>query len=421
VPQSNGADAHDPSEAGAGRNTHAPLATPNVARTAAKAPVPTILQVVPRLDLGGVERGAIEIADAIVKAGGRALVASAGGRLERRLAAAGGELVRLPMASKKPWVIWRNAAKLTQVATALGVDVIHARSRAPAWSAWLAARRAGVPFVTTYHGVYNEDFPGKRLYNSVMAKGDPVIAISDYVAGIVKERHGVPDERLVVIPRGADTNQFREEAVGEARVVKLASAWGVGDDSRPVLLLPGRLTRWKGQEHAIEAARILKAERGPGAFQLIMVGDDGGSGFEETLFKRMREERVLDCVKLAGRCDDMAAAYLISALVLSTSIEPEAFGRVAVEAQAMGRPVVATAHGGACETVADGESGWLYPPGDARALAEAIGKALDLDPSQRAHMGLAGRARVHSRFTVRQMQQATLAVYERVMGKSFKR
>ncbi len=361
------------------------------------------------------------MAEAIVKAGGRALIASEGGRLERSLASVGGELVHLQMASKKPWTIWRNAAKLEQVVAEYDVDLIHARSRAPAWSAYLAAQRSGVPFVTTYHGVYNEDFPGKRLYNSVMAKGDPVIAISQHVAEIVRSQHGVPDERIVIIPRGADTRQFSEEAVGEQRVVSLAEAWDVGDDSRPVVLLPGRLTRWKGQEHAIEAAAILKAERGADAFQLVMVGDDGGSGFQNKLIDQMREAKALDCVKLVGRCDDMAAAYLISALVLSTSIEPEAFGRVAVEAQAMGRPVVATAHGGSCETVAEGEGGWLYPPGDAAALAAAIGKTLDLDPSQRAHMGLAGRARAHSRFTVRQMQEATLDVYERAMAKNFRR
>ncbi len=390
-------------------------------KPAPRRPTATILQVVPQMNLGGVERGAIEMADAIVRAGGRALVASEGGRLERRLAAVGGELVRLPMASKKPWVIWRNAAKLERVIAELGVDLVHARSRAPAWSAYLAAKRAGVPFVTTYHGVYNEDFPGKRLYNSVMAKGVPVIAISDHVAEIVRVRHGVPEERMVIIPRGADTTQFSEDAVSEQRVVSLAEAWGVGDDSRPVVLLPGRLTRWKGQEHAIAAAAILKAQRGADAFQMIIVGDDGGSGFQDKLIGQMRDAKVLECVKLVGRCDDMAAAYLISALVLSTSIEPEAFGRVAVEAQAMGRPVVATAHGGSCETVADGETGWLYAPGDAAALAEAIGKALDLDPSQRAHMGMAGRARVNARYTVRQMQEATLKVYERAMGKSFGR
>lgn len=384
-------------------------------------PSATILQVVPRLNLGGVERGAIEMAEAIVQAGGRALVASEGGRLERRLTSVGGELVRLPMASKNPLVIRANARRLEEVATEMGVDLIHARSRAPAWSAYLAAKALGVPFVTTYHGVYNEDFPFKRRYNEVMAKGDPVIAISDHVARIVRERHGVPEDRMVTIPRGADTQQFSEEAVNEQRVVALTEAWGVGDDSRPVVLLPGRLTRWKGQEHAIEAAALLKAERGADAFQLIIVGDDGGSGFQDKLISQIRDAKVMECVKLVGRCDDMAAAYLISALVLSTSIEPEAFGRVAVEAQAMGRPVVATRHGGACETVVEGEGGWLYTPGDAQTLAEAIGKALDLDPSQRAHMGMAGRARVHSRYTVRQMQDATLAVYERAMGKPFRR
>ncbi len=379
----------------------------------------TVLQVLPRLDLGGVERGTLEIARAIVDAGGRALVASAGGRLGVRLAAMGAELVEGPFASKNPLTMAANAWRLLRVIREEGVDVIHARSRAPAWSAWAAARRAGAPFVTTWHGVYSESGPFKRLYNGVMCRGRPTIAISDFVAELIRDRHDLDPTHIVTIPRGADVAAFAEEAVSAQRAIAVAREWGLVEDPRPVALLPGRLSGWKGQGDFVEAAALLKARRGASDFLFVIVGDDGGSGLAEKLIERARALDALDVVRLAPACDDMPAAYKLAAVVVSASTKPEAFGRVAVEAQAMGRPVVASDHGGARETVEDGRTGFLYPPGDAQALAEAVDRVLSLDASGRAHMGMAGRARVASRFTVNAMQNATLAVYERAAGRTF--
>jgi glycosyltransferase involved in cell wall biosynthesis len=378
----------------------------------------TILQVLPRLDLGGVERGAVEIARAVIDAGGRALVASEGGRLAGRLEAYGAELVEGPFASKRPWTILANAARLARVIRAEGVDVVHARSRAPAWSAWLAARRSGAPFVTTWHGVYSENGPFKRLYNSVMAKGRPTIAISDFIADLIVRRYGVDPAHVVTIPRGADVAQFSEALVSPERAAALARSWGVVEDPRPVVMLPGRMSRWKGQGDFVAAAARLKAVRGPD-FLFLIVGDDDGSGMGERMLDRARDLGALDVVKLVGVCDDMPAAYKLASVVVSASTEPEAFGRVAVEAQAMGRPVIASAHGGALETVEHERTGWLYPPGDPDALARAVDAALTLDPSARAHMGMAGRARVASRYTVAAMQRATLDVYEKAAGRTF--
>lgn len=378
-----------------------------------------MLQVVPRLDTGGVERGTLEIAEAICAAGGRALVATSGGQLEFRIARAGGEIFPMNVDSKNPATMWQNGRLMRRLIREERVDIVHARSRAPAWSAYWATRWTGTPFVTTYHGVYKEDFPLKRFYNSVMARGRPVIAISDFVRDLIAERHRVAGGHIVTIPRGADVQVFSEEAVGNERAVKLAEGWGLVEDPRAIVLMPGRLTRWKGAESLIDAAARLKELRGPD-FAVLLVGDDYGSGFRTTLRKRIEATRTGDVVYLVGECQDMPAAYKLSSVVVSASTEPEAFGRVMVEAQAMSRPVIATAHGGARETVAHGESGWLYPPGDSEALAATIHQALNMDPSARAHMGLAGRARVHARYTTAAMQRATLDLYERVAGRTFR-
>ncbi len=374
-----------------------------------------ILQLTPSLNSGGVERGTVDIARAIAATGGRALVASAGGRMEAALRRAGGELIRLEIGAKNPARILRNAARLARIVRREGVDVIHARSRAPAWAGLLAAKWTGCAFVTTYHGVYRENAPFKRLYNSVMARGRPTIAVSAFIADLIRTRH--PRAEVVTIPRGADLSVFDEERVSAQRTIAQARAWGVVEDTRPIILLPGRLTRWKGQEHMIDAAALLRARRGAADFLCALVGGDLSSPYAHELERRIAAAGLTDCVRLVGHCDDMAAAYKLAAVVVSASTEPEAFGRVAIEAQAMGRPIIATAHGGALETVEHGKSGWLYPPGDAAALAEAADAALSLDESGRAHMGLAGKARVVSRFSLAKMGRDTLEVYRRAAGR----
>ena len=372
----------------------------------------------PRLEMGGVERGTLEIVEAIADAGGRPLVATAGGQLEFRVERAGGEIFHMNADAKNPATLWQNARLMKRLIREEGVDVVHARSRAPAWSAYWATRQTGTPFVTTYHGTYNEDIVGKRVYNSVMARGRPVIAISDFIYNLIRERHRVPEDQIVTIPRGADISVFSEEIVGNERSITLAASWGIVEDPRAIVLMPGRLTRWKGGESVIDAAARLKAMRGPD-FLVVFVGDDDDSGFAGVLEKRIEQTGTGDVVRLTGACSDMAAAYKLSSVVISASVEPEAFGRVVVEAQAMSRPVIATAHGGARETVSHGVSGWLYPPGDDEVLAATIHQALEMDPSDRAHMGLAGRARIHSNYTVSAMQRATLRVYEQVAGRTF--
>lgn len=408
---------------GAGFGAEAPTGVSSLGYSdtveASKGPKPlTVLQVVPRLDVGGVERTTLEIAEAICAAGGRALVATAGGQLEFRIQRAGGEIVHMNADSKNPLTMWQNARLMRKLIRETGVDIVHARSRAPAWSAYWATRSTGTPFVTTFHGTYNERFGLKRIYNSVMSKGRPIIANSDFIRRLVIERYRVPEEQIVTIPRGADIGVFSEESVGNERAIKLAESWGLIEDPRAIVLMPGRLTRWKGGESMIDAAAQLKKMRGSD-FAVLLVGDDNDNAFRDVLQKRIDATGTGDVVYLTGGCSDMAAAYKLSSVVVSASIEPEAFGRVVVEAQSMSRPVIATSHGGARETVAHGESGWLYPPGDSEVLAATIHQALEMDPSERAHMGLAGRARIHTSYTVSSMQRATLDVYEQVAGRTF--
>ncbi|WP_309139619.1 glycosyltransferase family 4 protein [Siccirubricoccus sp. G192] len=325
----------------------------------------TILQVLPALVSGGVERGTLEIAEALLAAGCRALVASAGGPLVGPLERLGARHVTLPLGTKSPAGIWRNAAALTALARAEGVAIIHARSRAPAWSALLAARRAGAHFVTTYHGTYNEGFPGKRLYNSIMARGERVIAISEFIAAHIQARHGTDPARIRVIPRGVDPARFDPAAVTPARVAALRQAWNV-PEGRPAVMLPGRLTRWKGQAVLLDAMPLLPPE-----VMVLLVGAGAGNGgFRDELASRVANAGLGERVRLCGHAEDMPAALLLADVVVHASTDPEAFGRTVIEAQAMARPVIAADLGAPRETVLEGETGWRVPPGRPRRTGQ---------------------------------------------------
>ena len=371
---------------------------------------PAILQVLPRLVTGGVERGTVELAQALVAPGWRAVVASAGGPMVREIERAGGVHVALPLASKNPFVMRANIARLERVIAQHGIDIVHARSRAPAWSALAAARRRGAHFVTTFHNAYGARTWLKRRYNAVMARGERVIAISDFVARHVHDTYGVPWEKIITIPRGVDLVRFDPDHTSADRMIRLATEWGL-PDGVPVVMLPGRLARWKGHRVLIEALRRL----GRGALHCLIVGS-GSERYRAELERDVAKNPPRCTVRVHDECRDIAAAYMLADVVVSPSTDPEGFGRVIVEAQAMGRPVIATAHGGAAETVIDGETGLLVPPGDADALAAALAEAMDLPPA--ARLALAERAIAHIRqnFTVERMTSSTIAVYEDVLG-----
>jgi glycosyltransferase involved in cell wall biosynthesis len=376
----------------------------------------TLLQVVPELETGGAEQTTIDVARAVIVAGGKALVATRGGRMAARLESDGGRLAQMPVQSKNPLVMLGNAARLVDLIRTENVSLVHARSRAPAFAALWAARTTDTPFVATYHGVYKAQSSLKRWYNAVMTRGDLVIANSDYTREHVLAEHPVDPDKVLTIPRGVDLDRFNPSWVTADRIDGLRDGWGIeAGDRRTRLLLAGRLTRIKGHLTIIEAARRMKAG-GRNDFLILFAGDDQGrTGYGEELAKAVADAGLTEQIRIVGHCDDMPAAYLLADIAILPTTVPESFGRAAVEPQAMGRPVIASNHGGTTETVADGVSGWLVPPGDAAAWAAAMIRAIDLGPGKRAEMGQAGMNRTRQLYRVDAMCAATLAAYERVL------
>ena len=375
---------------------------------------PAILQVVPRLDTGGAERATVDIAAGLERAGVVALVASEGGRMVGELESGGGEWIAMPLDSKSPLALVANARRLATLIRARGVKLVHARSRAAAWSALWAARAEHVAFVTTFHGAYSAGSAPKRLYNSVMLRGDAVIANSQWTAEHIRTTYSFQPERLVVIPRGVDLERFDPARVSRDRLERLRQSWGVRD-SETVVLLPGRITRWKGQLVFVEA--LAKLVQNGGQVRAVLAGDAQGRDAYLTEVKRsIGRNGLADIVAIAGHVQDMAAAYCAADIVVSASTDPEAFGRVAAEASAMQRPVIATDHGGARETIVSGVSGLLVPPGDAAALAVALEELLQAGSEARSAMGVHGREHVVKNFSLARMTADTLALYRALLG-----
>lgn len=379
----------------------------------------TILQVIPHLSAGGAERTTVEIAEALKAAGAKAIVASVGGRLEGELTRAGAQIERIDsLASKNPVTIYGNATVLSKIITKHKVDLIHARSRAPAWSALWASRRMKKPFVTTYHGVYNAKSAPKRLYNSVMARGDAIIANSNYTAAHVVSQYPDAASRIVTIHRGVDIAKFSPDAILPSRKAALAKDWRLpAENPGAVILLPARMTGWKGHREAIAAAALLKV-RNPQPWRMIFAGDEQGrESYLQELAQLITQHGLDDRIAMVGHCDDMPAAFALADIVIAPSNEPEAFGRVAAEAGAMGVPAIGSNIGAQGEIIVDGQTGFVTPPLDPAALAAAIGNLLDRGPGGRKAMGEGAMVRVRKNFTTAALQQATLAVYERLMGR----
>lgn len=371
---------------------------------------PAVLQILPSLVSGGAERGTVELAGALVEAGWTAYVASAGGPLERDIMRAGAKHLTLPLASKNPLVMRRNAAKLARLIRQLCIDIVHARSRAPAWSGWAAARATGCSFVTTFHNAYSARTALKMRYNSVMARGDRVIAISEFVADHAANIYGIGRERLRTIPRGVDLAVFDPDGVGAQRIIDLARQWRLPDGA-PIVMLPGRLTRWKGGLDFVAAV----AKLGRRDICCVLVGAEQRRGFRRELESAIRERGLAGHFRIVEECRDMPAAYMLADAVVSASRNPEGFGRVIAEAQAMGRPVVATDHGGARETVLPGATGWLVQPRDPAALAAAIGEALSLTADERQALARRAIANIAAGFTRDLMCARTISVYKELL------
>ncbi len=381
----------------------------------------TILQIVPDLQSGGAERAAVDVAEALSRVGARCLVASRGGRMVSELQSKGGVWAPFPAATKNPFAMALNSVQLARIIRDEGVDIVHARSRAPAWVAYYAARQTGAKLVTTYHSAYGGASAIKLRYNAIMAAGDAVIAISEFAARRIRELHPEAASRIVVVPRGADLRAFSPAAVDQRRVERLRAAWGMAPYDR-VVLLPSRLSARKGHSVLIEAAKRLIKEGFPD-LRVVFVGDPHSESFRRAIETQIERAGLRGVVRHVGYCEDMPAAYLAAAVIVAPATEPEAFGRIAVEAQAMGAPAIISDIGAAPEIVLAPPqtprqlaTGWRTPPGDPVALANAIAEALTMKASARDEMALRARKFVQERFSVEEMQRATLQVYERLLG-----
>ncbi len=381
----------------------------------------TILQIIPDLNAGGAERTTVDIAAALANAGARALVACVGGRLVGELQAKGGIWVPFPAATKNPLAMMINVGALRRLIVDAGIDLVHARSRAPAWVAFAATRLAGCGFITTYHGAYSGRSAPKILYNSVMARGDVVIANSHFTADLIQRAHRVSPARMRVIPRGTNLETFTPERVGPERVEKMRRAWLTSPDDR-IVLLAARLTAWKGQRVLIRAAARLRA-MGYHDAVFVLAGDpQGREAYVRELDALVAQLNLGAVVRRVGHVSDMPAALAAAAIVTVPSTAPEAFGRVAVEAQAMGVPVVVSDLGAVPETVLappqtrpELRTGWRVPPEDAEALAQAMAAALDMGAFARDAMARRARAHVESAFSLERMCADTLDCYQALL------
>jgi len=377
----------------------------------------TVLQVLPRLIMGGVERGTVDIARALSEAGHRPLVASSGGPMVRELVRCGAEHITLPLATKNPLTIRKNARRIAEIIDTHKIDIIHARSRAPAWSAKEAARKTNIPLITTFHGVYGlGPFGLKKLYNRIMADGKIAIAVSEFIRAHLIENYAVPADRIRVIHRGVDLDIFDPDRVPPARLIQLTSKWRL-PESAPIIMLPGRFTAIKGHLLLIDALAELAHRKGGGLeVRCLMVGkDQGHASYRRRILDHATSRGVDGNVHVVDDCNDMPAAYMVTDVVVSATTRPEAFGRIMAEAQAMGRPVVAPSHGPSSEVILPGVTGWLFTPSDPKSLANALERALQLTPHERLALSEIAVARVQENFTNTEMCAKTLAVYDEVM------
>ena len=373
---------------------------------------PVVLQVLPELNQGGVELGTIEIAADLQRNGITNFVASQGGRLEHQLARLKVPHFTLPLKTKNPIKLWLNYKRLVKIIEENGINIVHARSRAPAWSAYWAAKKTGVKFLTTFHGTYGLGPKGiKKYYNRVMTYGDLVIAISNHIQKHIIENYGVKPEKIRLIHRCVNMENFDVSKMTAERMIKLMEEYNIPED-KPIVLLVGRLTRWKGQWLLIEALEKIKDKD----FFCVFVGDDQGRTYYTDELKGMIAARgMTGRFAFIRHMTDISAMMAVSDVVVSASTDPEAFGRIAAEGQAMGRLVVASNIGGSLENLVDGKTGKLFESGNAQSLADALKWALDLPHAERDKIGRAAIEHIKQNFTKEIMCEKTLAVYKELI------
>ncbi len=378
-----------------------------------------VLQVIPKLGYGGAETGCFDIAHYLPENNCKSFIVTSGGDLLKFIDKKKVKVFWLPVNSKNPLLILINAIILIGIILINNISIVHARSRAPAWSCLLATKLTGRKFVTTFHGTYNFKNNLKKFYNSIMTRSDLIIAGSNFIFSHIKQNYSKylnDKKKLLVIFRGINVDYFDPTTKFESDEKKLLTTWNMEKDKK-IILLPGRLTSWKGQEVFIEAVNLVNIELGYEAFYAVILGSDQGRDlYKKKLIRLSEQYRLSKQIKFIDHCKDMALAYKLSDIVVSASTEPEAFGRVAVEAQSMETPIVASNIGGSNETIIDEKTGFLYEAGNAKSLSKKILKLLFLDETLLKSIGTEGRKNIVQKFNVEKMCFSTYSEYKRLLN-----
>ena len=378
-----------------------------------------VLQVIPKLGYGGAETGCYDIAHYLPENNCGSYIVTSGGELLKFIDKKKVKIIKLPVHSKNPLILFINFVALIFIILINNISIVHARSRAPAWSCLIAAKITGRKFVTTFHGTYNFNSKIKKFYNSVMVRSDLIIAGSNFIFSHIKENYTKylnAKKKLLVIFRGINVDYFDPTTKLDSDEKKLLKKWEIEKDKK-IILLPGRLTGWKGQEVFIEAINLVNIELGYEAFYAVILGSDQGRDlYKKKLIRLTEQYRLINQVKFIDHCKDMALAYKVSDIVVSASIEPEAFGRVAVEAQSMEKPIIASNIGGSNETVIDEKTGFLFESNNAKSLSQKILKILSMDEASLNSIGREGRKNIIQKFNVEKMCFSTYSEYKRILN-----
>ena len=378
-----------------------------------------VLQVIPKLGYGGAETGCFDIAHYLPENNCVSYIVTSGGDLLKFINKEKVKIIKLPVQSKNPIIIFINFFVLVGIILFNNISIVHARSRAPAWSCLFAAKITGRKFVTTFHGTYNFNNKLKKFYNSVMVRSDLIIAGSNFIFSHIKENYSKylnTKKKLLVIFRGINVDYFDPTTKLDSDEKKLLKKWHIEKDKK-IILLPGRLTGWKGQEVFIEAINLVNIELGYEAFYAVILGSDQGRDiYKKKLIRLTEQYRMTNQIKFIDHCKDMALAYKVSDIVVSASTEPEAFGRVAVEAQSMEKPIIASNIGGSNETVIDEKTGFLFESNNAKSLSQKISKTLSLDEELLRSIGIEGRKNIIQKFNVEKMCFSTYSEYKRILN-----
>jgi glycosyltransferase involved in cell wall biosynthesis len=378
-----------------------------------------VLQVIPKLGYGGAETGCYDVAHYLPENNCKSFIITSGGELTKFVDKEKVKLIKLPVHSKNPLLIIFNTIILICIILFYDISIVHARSRAPAWSCLIATKLTRRKFVTTFHGTYNFSGKLKKLYNSVMVRSDLIIAGSNFIFHHIKENYSEflkLKKKFLVIFRGINVDYFDASTKLEVDEKKLLAKWEIQKEKK-IILVPGRLTSWKGQEMFIEAVNLVKIELGYEAFHVVILGSDQGRNLYKKKLVRLSEQyRLTNQIKFIDHCDDMALAYKVSDIIISPSIEPEAFGRVAVEAQSMEKLIIASNIGGSNETIINEKTGFLFEAGDADSLSKKIISAITMDEMSLELMGKEGRKNVLKKFNVEKMCFSTYSEYKRLLN-----